>query len=67
MRFSIGYDPAKKRIEQVLDNGTFEEWDAGLEPTDPLSFADKKPYADRLKAEQKPDRLARRGRSSAAA
>ncbi len=47
------YVPAKQRIEQVLDNGTFEEWDANLEPTDPLSFADKKPYADRLKAEQK--------------
>lgn len=47
------YVPAKDRIEQVLDNGTFEEWDANLEPTDPLSFADKKPYADRLKAEQK--------------
>ena len=24
----------------------------GLEPTDPLGFADKKPYAERLKAEQ---------------
>src|SRR6266481_9023421 len=47
------YVPAKQRIEQVLDNGTFEEWDANLEPTDPLGFSDKKAYADRLKAEQK--------------
>src|SRR5437763_13196710 len=39
------YVPAKQRIEQVLDSGTFEEWDADLEPTDPLHFADKKPYA----------------------
>jgi acetyl-CoA carboxylase carboxyl transferase subunit beta len=37
----------------VLDEGTFEEWDAGLMPTDPLGFADKKAYAERLAAEQK--------------
>jgi acetyl-CoA carboxylase carboxyl transferase subunit beta len=47
------YVPAKQRVEQVLDSGTFEEWEANLEPTDPLNFADKKPYAQRLKAEQK--------------
>ncbi len=44
---------ARQRIEQLLDEGTFEEWDSQLEPTDPLGFADKKPYAERLKAEQK--------------
>jgi acetyl-CoA carboxylase carboxyl transferase subunit beta len=37
----------------VLDQGTFEEWDVELMPTDPLGFADKKPYAERLTAEQK--------------
>ncbi len=47
------YVPAKERIAQVLDTGTFEEWYADLEPTDPLNFSDKKPYAERLKAEQK--------------
>ncbi|HEY2882703.1 MAG TPA: acetyl-CoA carboxylase, carboxyltransferase subunit beta [Pirellulales bacterium] len=47
------YVPAQDRIRQVLDDGTFEEWFADLMPTDPLKFADKKPYADRLKAEQK--------------
>ncbi len=47
------YVSAKERIEQVLDTGTFEEWFAELLPTDPLRFADKKPYAERLKAEQK--------------
>ena len=47
------YVSARDRIVQVLDDGTFEEWDANLEPTDPLEFADKKPYRDRLKAEQK--------------
>ena len=46
------YVSAQERIGQVLDDGTFEEWFAHLEPTDPLGFADKKPFAERLKAEQ---------------
>jgi len=46
------YVSAKERIEQVLDAGTFEEWDDNLVPTDPLEFKDKKRYAERLKAEQ---------------
>jgi acetyl-CoA carboxylase carboxyl transferase subunit beta len=46
------YVSAPERIAQVLDDGTFEEWFAHLEPADPLGFADKKPYAERLKAEQ---------------
>ena len=49
---TTGTFPAQERIAQVLDDGTFEEWFADLEPTDPLGFADKKPYAERLKAEQ---------------
>lgn len=47
------YVPAAQRIQQVLDDGTFEEWDAQLRPTDPLQFADKKRYAERLVDEQK--------------
>ena len=47
------YLGARDRIRWVLDEGTFEEWDADLMPTDPLEFRDKKAYADRLKAEQK--------------
>ena len=47
--FTIG---AKERIRQVLDEGTFEEWDTDVLPTDPLEFADKKKYSDRLVAEQ---------------
>ena len=47
------YVSAHERIRQVLDDGTFEEWDAGIEPTDPLEFVDRKSYADRLVAEQK--------------
>ncbi len=46
------YVSAQQRICQLLDDGTFEEWEAHLEPTDPLQFADKKPYAERLKDEQ---------------
>ena len=47
------YVSAAKRIEQLLDAGTFEEWDADLKPADPLGFRDKKPYAERIVAEQK--------------
>ena len=41
------YVPARQRIAQVLDEGTFEEWDADLEPADPLGFVDKMPYPQR--------------------
>ena len=47
------YVSAPERVTQVLDEGTFEEWDTELFPLDPLGFVDKKPYADRIKAEQK--------------
>jgi acetyl-CoA carboxylase carboxyl transferase subunit beta len=47
------YVSAQERIKQVLDEGTFEEWDADLISTDPLGFMDKIPYPQRLEAEQK--------------
>jgi acetyl-CoA carboxylase carboxyl transferase subunit beta len=47
------YLSAWDRVRWVLDEGTFNEWDADLAPTDPLEFHDKKAYADRLQAEQK--------------
>jgi acetyl-CoA carboxylase carboxyl transferase subunit beta len=47
------YLSASDRVRWVLDEGTFEEWDAELMPTDPLGFSDKKAYAERLKSEQK--------------
>ena len=47
------YVSAQQRVEQVLDEGTFEPWDEDLFPADPLGFKDKRPYADRLVAEQK--------------
>jgi acetyl-CoA carboxylase carboxyl transferase subunit beta len=43
---------AWQRVEQVLDAGTFEEWDTELSPIDPLGFTDKMPYRERLTAEQ---------------
>src|SRR5215813_11690618 len=42
------YLSAPDRVRWVLDEGTFEEWDASLSPTDPLSFRDKKAYAERI-------------------
>jgi acetyl-CoA carboxylase carboxyl transferase subunit beta len=46
------YLGAKGRIASVLDDNTFEEWDAELSPVDPLEFQDKKKYSERLEAEQ---------------
>jgi acetyl-CoA carboxylase carboxyl transferase subunit beta len=46
------YVSARERIQQLLDEGTFEEWDADLEPADPLGFVDRRPYPERLKEEQ---------------
>ncbi len=47
------YVSAPQRIAQMLDDGTFEEWDAELRSVDPLEFKDKKRYAERLVDEQK--------------
>lgn len=47
------YVPANERIRQLLDEDSFEEWDAELRPADPLGFVDKRPYAKRVIEEQK--------------
>ncbi|MEN6407930.1 MAG: acetyl-CoA carboxylase, carboxyltransferase subunit beta [Thermoguttaceae bacterium] len=44
------YVPARQRIAQVLDEGTFEEWDADLESADPLHFTT---YPKKLEDEQR--------------
>ena len=44
--------PAPVRLGQLLDEGTFEERDAGLISQDPLGFVDSKTYPDRLAAAQ---------------
>lgn len=46
------YVDARTRINQLLDEDSFEEWFADLSPCDPLEFSDKRAYADRLVAEQ---------------
>ncbi|MCS7033051.1 MAG: acetyl-CoA carboxylase, carboxyltransferase subunit beta [Phycisphaerae bacterium] len=43
---------ARRRIEQLADEGTFEELFADVTPVDPLGFVDKKGYDERLAAEQ---------------
>jgi acetyl-CoA carboxylase carboxyl transferase subunit beta len=45
--------PVRKRLELVLDPGSFVEHDLGLESTDPLQFSDSKKYKDRIKSSQK--------------
>lgn len=45
--------PARSRLAALLDEGSFEEFDKGLEPLDPLGFSDTKKYKDRLKATRK--------------
>jgi acetyl-CoA carboxylase carboxyl transferase subunit beta len=42
--------PVRKRLDLVLDPGTFDECDIGLESTDPLQWTDTKRYRDRIKA-----------------
>lgn len=47
------YVSAQQRIQQVFDEGTFEEWYADLIPGDPLEFFDRRPYPERIRADQK--------------
>ena len=46
------YVPARQRIDQIFDVGTFEEIDAHLTTADPLQFSDRRSYPDRIKADQ---------------
>jgi acetyl-CoA carboxylase carboxyl transferase subunit beta len=47
---------AMKRINMVIDEGTFVESDTQLEPVDTLDFKDLKRYKDRLRDAQKKNR-----------
>jgi len=47
--FTIG---AYERVGLTLDEGTFEEYDAGLESVDPLHFEGPKKYKDKLKSDR---------------
>jgi len=44
--------PAPKRIDCVVDSGTFIEYDADIISTDPLEFKDSKKYPQRIKESQ---------------
>jgi acetyl-CoA carboxylase carboxyl transferase subunit beta len=48
--------PAAGWRELLLDDGALEEWDAHLEPADPLEFVDGRTYAERVAAAQKSSR-----------
>ncbi len=41
-----------ERINLLIDLGTFKEWDADLEPQDPLDFHDTRSYRERIKLQQ---------------
>lgn len=41
--------PAKQRLDDLFDDGQFEELDAEISSADPLEFIDSKPYKDRIK------------------
>ena len=43
---------ARKRIKQLVDEGSFEEMFKNVLPTDPLGFVDTESYAERLKKAQ---------------
>ena len=46
------YVPARQRIDQIFDFGTFDEMDAHLLTADPLQFNDRRSYPDRIRADQ---------------
>jgi len=54
--FRIG---VKERIELLADEDSFVEFDANLEPVDPIKFVDKKAYSKRIE-----DGFAKTGRKS---
>src|ERR1700682_1061649 len=39
---------ARRRLDMLFDEGSYEEFDAGMVSTDPLSFVDSKTYKNRL-------------------
>jgi acetyl-CoA carboxylase carboxyl transferase subunit beta len=47
--FRVG---ARERLTMLFDDGKYEELDAGVVSTDPLSFVDSKPYPERLSQAQ---------------
>jgi len=48
--FPIG---SRERIKSMVDEGSFEEFDAGVKSADPLKFVDSAAYTDRIKRYEK--------------
>lgn len=48
---------ASERLAMVADEGSFTEYDADLEPLDPLEFKDRLKYGERIKESQRSTRL----------
>jgi acetyl-CoA carboxylase carboxyl transferase subunit beta len=48
---------AVTRLKLLLDNGEYEQFDAGLKSSDPLGFVDSKPYSARLRGMQETTHL----------
>lgn len=48
--FPIG---SRARISSMVDDGSFEEFDAGVKSADPLKFVDSAAYTDRIKRYEK--------------
>ncbi|MEY3457082.1 MAG: Acetyl-coenzyme carboxylase carboxyl transferase subunit beta [Planctomycetota bacterium] len=46
------YVPTAMRVRQLLDPDSFEEWYADMTSGDPLGFADRKSYPERVRDEQ---------------
>ncbi len=44
---------AVERINQLLDQDTYEDWFSDMQSADPLQFDDRRPYPERVMAEQK--------------
>ena len=43
---------AKERIQQIIDDGTFQELDSSLRTTDPLKFKGPKTYVEKIQLDQ---------------
>ncbi len=48
---------AQRRVEMLIDDGTWKEWDENISSADPLKFVDSQKYPDRISAAQKKTNL----------
>src|SRR4051812_37985481 len=44
--------PSARRVQVLVDAGSWQEWDAGMTSADPLGFVDTKPYVERIAQSQ---------------